>query len=68
MLSVFENENENHYIAGIQNSLKFVKIKIDGIQSTIQKFWYMSGIQTKKSHMKLYNDLFLLLCALISCC
>ncbi len=44
-LLVFANENENQYKAGIQKSLKFFEIKIDSIQSAIQKFWYMNSIQ-----------------------
>ncbi len=39
-----------------------IRNQINCIQSDIQKFWYMSGIRAKKSHMKLYTDLFLLLC------
>ncbi len=45
-------------MAGIQKSLKKFKTKNYGIRSAIQKFWYMSGIQAKKSRMKLYTDLF----------
>ncbi len=45
-------------MAGIQKSLKKFETKNYGIQSAIQKFWYMSGIQAKKSHMKSYTDLF----------
>ncbi len=49
MTLVFANDNENWYIAGIQKLLKIFEIKIDGIQSAIQKFWYMNGIQAKKA-------------------
>ncbi len=42
--------------------IKKTVLKIDGIQNAIQFFRYMSGIQTKKSRIKSYTDLFLLLC------
>ena len=38
--------------------IKKFETKNYGIQSAIQKFWYMSGIQAKKSRMKSYTDLF----------
>ena len=41
--------------------IKKTVLKIDGIQNAIQFFRYMSGIQTKKSRIKSYTDLFLLL-------
>ncbi len=36
-------------MAGIQKSLKKIETKNYGIQNTMQKFWYMSGIQAKKA-------------------
>ncbi len=38
--------------------IKKIKTKNYGIQSAIWKFWYMSGIQAKKSHLKSYTNLF----------
>ncbi len=38
MWLVFANKNPNWYIAGIQQSIKFFKIKIDSKQSVVQKF------------------------------
>ncbi len=38
MWLVFVNENPNWYIAGIQKSLKFFEIKVDGIQNALQNF------------------------------
>ncbi len=54
MWSVFMNEKVNWYKAGIQKSLQFLAIKIYGIQSAVQKFWYMSGMQTKKMYKIVY--------------
>ncbi len=36
-------------MTGIQKSLKKIETKNYGIQSAIQKFWYMSGTQDKKA-------------------
>ncbi len=38
--------------------IKKFETKNYGIQSSIQKFWYMSGIKAKKSHMKSYTEFF----------
>ncbi len=58
MWLVFANENENCYKAGIQKSLKVFEIKIYSIQSAIQKFWYTSGMQTKKTYKIVYRPFF----------
>ncbi len=55
MTLVIANDNENWYIAGIQKLLKIFEIKIYGIQSAVQKFWYMNGIQAKKPYEILYQ-------------
>ncbi len=48
------------YLTGIQKSLQKFETKNYGMQSAIQKFWYMSNIQAKKRCMKLYTKLFFL--------
>ncbi len=45
-------------MAGIQKSLKKSETKNYGIRNAIKKFWYMSGIQAKKSRTKSYTNLF----------
>ncbi len=45
-------------MTAIQKSLKKFKTKNYGIQSAVQKFWYISAIQAKKSGIKSYTDLF----------
>ncbi len=57
---VFANKNENWYKAGIQKSLHFFNIKIYGIQSAVQKFWYISGCKQKKQYKIEYQPFYFL--------